>query len=280
MAESLAQSERDPNNKPDEQPPPPAPGQELDTALLPGSHTPIIWTPRFIMLFGLLLVTGLSAASLLTQAWLNGRLSGEGILLGYVTLILASWIATIVCARSVWIRLGALFSCIWTIFTAIGFAMTLLAVHANVPIVSHVNAATSSALLGGYICLSVDRTPFHRWDAWLFRLIPFVGLGAIGLAYLLIPAEVRTFTRLEDSLAATALSLSIAVWWLRPSCWRTQAGPTLLFGLAPCIQLLLTFPTIPRDVNLFFSQVVLLCFFLGAIRVLQGEIRWRSVDVN
>ena len=40
------------------------------------SGTPIIWTPRFIIIFALTLVLGLSIESLLTQGWFDGYYSG------------------------------------------------------------------------------------------------------------------------------------------------------------------------------------------------------------
>ena len=47
----------------------------------------IIWTPRFIIIFGLTLVLGLSLESILTQGWLNKYYSGQWIFLAYVVLI-------------------------------------------------------------------------------------------------------------------------------------------------------------------------------------------------
>src|SRR5260221_10758856 len=40
----------------------------------------------------------------------------------------------------------------------------------------------------------------------------------------------RSLKALENSIATIALILCILVWWLRPTSWKTQPGPTLLFG--------------------------------------------------
>lgn len=49
----------------------------------------VIWTPRFIVIFALILVVGLSADSLLVQARDNGYLAGNGILLAHLIPILS-----------------------------------------------------------------------------------------------------------------------------------------------------------------------------------------------
>ncbi len=180
MAESITQPEIDHNGKsiqPIEQVTKSIPTSEETSASgnTSSSQSPIIWTPRFVMTFALTLVIGLSAASLLTQGWLNGYYRGEWIFLIYTTLVFGCWIAVAVRTHSLWIRSGGIFGAIWAIFTGMSFVISLLAIDPTSPIVAHLNAASNSALLGSYICLSIDHTPFHRWDNWFFRIAPIIG---------------------------------------------------------------------------------------------------------
>ena len=238
------------------------------------SQSPIIWTPRFIVIFALTLVAGLSGASLLTQGWLDHFYAGEWVLLAYTALVFAGWIAAVVYAHSLWARLGSIFGIIWAIFTSISFVISLLAVDPNSPIVAHLNAATNSALLGSYICLSINQPLFRHWDGWLFRIAPIAGTCIIVLVYFLLPSDIRSTRELESITAAIELYLCISVWWSRPSCWKAQPGPTFLFGLVPIILLILAIPyLVDSTTNFFFSQVIFLSLLLGILRVLQGEIR-------
>src|SRR5690242_20632191 len=45
-----------------------------------------IWTPRFMVIFGLTLVIGLSTAALLTEGWTSKFYPGEWVLLAYMAL--------------------------------------------------------------------------------------------------------------------------------------------------------------------------------------------------
>jgi hypothetical protein len=237
--------------------------------------TPIIWTPRFIVIFALTLVIGLSAASVLTQGMLNGYYPPQAVLLVLVTLALGGWIALVVRARSWWLRMGGIFGSIWAIFTGIHLVVSLLPIDPTASILLHLNASTNSALLGCSICLSMDRTPFHRWDGWFFRLAPVLGVCAVAASYLLLPADIRSFRNLESATVTATLILCILVWWMRPSCWKSQPGATLLFGIPPFILLVLTLPSLTdREGSFFFfTQVALLSLLLGILRVLQGALR-------
>ena len=55
-----------------------------------------------------------------------------------------------------------------------------------------INAATCIALLGSYICLSIDKTPINRLDAWLFGLAPLIVCIVVTLIYFLTPANERS----------------------------------------------------------------------------------------
>ncbi|HZO71871.1 MAG TPA: hypothetical protein VFB60_06680 [Ktedonobacteraceae bacterium] len=247
--------------------------------LITATQSPIIWTPRFILIFGLTLVVGLSAATLLTEGWMNKYYAGEWILLSYIVLLSGGWIAVITRARSPWIRIGGIFGCTWGFLTGISYLLSLLPVDPQSPIIAHLNAATNSALLGAYICFSITRTSVRRWDTLFFRFAPIIGGCIIILIFLLIPAEDRSLSKLESTIAGVTLYLCLLVWWLRPSCWKTQPGPTFLFGLAPVILLILAIPgAITPDANFFYTQVMLLSVLLGILRIVQGEIRLTAPD--
>src|SRR4051794_29410632 len=62
------------------------------------SRSLIIWTPRFIIIFFLVIVIGLSAASILTRGWLNGYYPAGWVLMAYTVVNLGGWIAVSICA--------------------------------------------------------------------------------------------------------------------------------------------------------------------------------------
>jgi len=261
------------------------PESAIDTAepqsgkLISKAQSSIIWTPRFILIFGLTLVVGLSMASLLTEGWMNRYYAGEWVLLSYIVLLAAGWIALIARTHSPWMRIGGIFGGTWAFLTAISYILSLLSVDPQSPIIAHLNAATNSALLGAYICLSINRTPLRRWDTLFFRFAPIIGGCIIILIYLFNPGGNHSLSSLESTMAGVTLYLCLLVWWLRPSCWKMQPGPTFLFGIAPLILLILAIPgAITPDANLFYSQVVLLSLLLGILRTVQGEIRLTASD--
>src|SRR5207248_2270766 len=102
-----------------------------------------------------------------------------------------------------------------------------------------INAATCIALLGSYICLSIDKTPINRLDAWFFGFAPLIVCIVVTLIYFLSPSNERSLTTLENAIASTALIFSLLVWWIRPTLWKSQPGPTFLFGCVPLILLIL-----------------------------------------
>jgi hypothetical protein len=235
--------------------------------------SPVIWTPRFIIVFALTVVIGLSAESLLTQGYVNGGLFVPGQVLAALTvLILAGWVVLLCMAYSPWLRIGSIFGCVWSIFAGIGFIVSVFPLPSDSPVPVHLTAATNSVLLGAYICLSVAHTSFQRWDSWFFRLAPLLGASAVTVVYLFLPPSIRTLRSLEITTSFVMLFLCLFTWWLRPSCWRSQPGLTFLFGITPFILLMLAIPglAISRD-TFFFTQVALLSMLLGIMRVVQGE---------
>jgi hypothetical protein len=234
----------------------------------------ILWTPTFIALFTLTLVVGLSMTTILIQGWLNAHYSDTIVLLAYTPLLLFLWIAVLVKARSAWTRAGASFGCLWSFFTAGSFWLHSLVIDPQAANVTQMNIATNGTLLGMSLCLSLAHTPFQRWDNWFFRSFPLFAIAILGADYLHISKETQAFSLFESFGATLLLYLSSAIWWLRPSCWRNQAGPTFLFGSAPLILIIFVIPNlVSREQVFFFQQIFLLCILLGATRILQSELR-------
>lgn len=256
--------------------------QEQQTPLpvgpLAAAPAPIIWTPSFIVIFALVLALGLSVASILVQGYLNNYYSAESVLLVFDSLLLAYWIALIVRARSEWVRVGGLFGCIWSLFSAMNLVVSLLPADPVIrsTIAAHLHAATSISLLGSFICLSISRTPLTRWDNWCFILAPILCVCII-LIWFLRFSPTHSLKNLENSVAIVLLFASLATWWLRPSCWQHQPGPTFLFGLVPLIQLWITLPgtqIVTGEIHFFYSQVAQLCILLAIMRLVQGEVSY------
>jgi hypothetical protein len=238
----------------------------------PGSFLPpiVIWTPRFMVIFAVILTIGLSVASLLTQGLENHYYNGNLVLIGESVLICIASIVLSIRTRSFWVRIGGIFGCLWALLTAMSFMVNMFFVEPDLPIVAHLNAAMNVALFGCYICLSINRTPLYRWDTWYFRIVPLIGFIIVGLTYLFTGSPLAV----ESVTAAVALYLCICTWWFRPSCWQKQPGPTFLFGLAPMIALILSIPHAfnGRD-NFFLLQVIFVCILLAMMRTTQGELR-------
>ncbi|GHO96790.1 hypothetical protein KSF_068380 [Reticulibacter mediterranei] len=247
-----------------------------ENATLTSQRSTIIWTPSFIVIFALTLAAGLSLASLTTQGWDNRLYQPGWILLGNTAILGALWVAIVIRTRSLWVRIGGSFACLWVIFTAINFIAGLLSVDAGLSAIAYLNAATNIALLASYIVFSTNGVPFRGWDRWFFKIAPIIG-GCLALTgFFFPPPLIGLLPSLASTTAAAALYLAIAAWWLRPSCWKTQAGPAFFLGVAPTILLMLSIPhAFNGSSNFFFLQVSLLSSILGAMRLLQGELRQR-----
>ena len=255
-------------------------------------HTQIIWTPRFIITFSLTLVLGLSIESLLAQGWLHGDYSGLWVFQTYVIFVCLGWLTLLVLTHSSWLRIGSTFGIIWSLFMTMHIIIYSINTDLSLQVHALINAATCIALLGSYICLSIDKMPINRLDAWLFGLAPLIVCIVVALIYFLTPANARSLNTLENAIASTALILSLLVWWIRPTLWQSQPGPTFLFGCVPLILLILALSAkefnpsnyflakvlsgpipslLTNESNFFFSQVALLFLFLGTMRVIQFE---------
>ena len=244
------------------------------SVLEPAAESPIIWTPRFIISFFLVLVIGLSAASMLTTGYLNKYYLPGWVLIAYTVVNLGGWISVNICARSFWVRLGGTFGCLWAILMGITFALSVFPIDPYHIFVIHTIAATSSALLACFICISIAYAPLRRWDRDFFFLAPILGGILVAVLFLHVPANMRSSLVLERYIATVEVWFCTAIWWLRLSCWRTQPGPTFLLGIAPIIQITLMQPiNIYSESTVFFSQVMLLSILLGTLRILQCELR-------
>jgi hypothetical protein len=262
----------------------------VDQLSLTGTDS--VWTPLFMVTFASLLILGLSGDALFAEGWLAHFYTGQWIMQAHVAIAGILWLLLAIFARSRWVRIGAIFGCIWAIFMSIDIIIISTSGNVGSPLIPPVNAALCIALLGAYTCLSMEQIPFRRWDALFFGLAPIGGILAVALVYFLTPAGTWSLGLFEGYVAMTALVLATLIWWLRPSCWTAQPGPTFLFGVAPLILLLLAIPSagfnesnfflaqvvlIPlssqtiTEANFFFSEVVLLCLILGTLRMLKGQ---------
>lgn len=236
-------------------------------------HTTIIWTPRFITLFSLILVIGLSAASMLAQAWSNNFFPSGDLMLAYLVPLFIGWAALAIKARSSWMRLGAITACFWTLLAALYFLINGKAIDPLNPLGLNLHDAMRCALLVSYIFLSLAYTPIKRWDTWFFVLVPLGLCALVGVQVMHRLADGHLIGTVEQSLSAKALYFSILVWWLRPSCWKKQPGPAFLFGLVPLLQLALVVinPGVTELIRVFVTQVAFICMLLGIVRLLQCE---------
>src|SRR5260370_3304058 len=146
--------------------------EETPQAGLSASPPKAIWTARFMVIFALTLVIGLSAESLLTNGWLSSYYAGWWIFQVYVIFNSICWLALVVVARSSWVRIGGIFGCIWAFFMIVNITLTALNSDPGSSIPGSVNAAICIALLGSYICLSIARTSFSPLDTWFFGISP------------------------------------------------------------------------------------------------------------
>ncbi len=250
---------------------------ELSPPTLPetmmGTHSSVIWTPKFIILFALVLICGLSADDLFTQGWLAGHFGAAEILSGHFLLLLILWVIATYVAHSWWLRVGTIFGCVWAMFNCINFFTALFHINLHMPNPAYLHAATSCALLGAYICLSTARTELHTWDVWFFRFAIIIGSIFVLRGYLVASSASDLIGGIASNIGAVASVLSVLVWWLRSACWHTHPGQAFLLGASPAIILLLPHPGITNgSVNFFLTQVSLLCMLLGLIRLIQGEI--------
>ena len=201
---------------------------------------------------------------------MNNHYQSSLILSGYIVVSIISLIVLTRYTRSIWMRLGTLFGYLWTIFSLITFFLPTSGPISLIRV--QLLAATSSTLLGLYICLSTYRTPLRRWDTLLFWLAPLLGACILIIYTLFHPVHNDHIRGLVETATTVLLAFGSVIWWLRPSCWRTQACPTFLFGLAPLIIIFVSYWSGDAlGTRLFLSQLALLCILLALLRVIQAE---------
>lgn len=244
--------------------------------------SPIIWTPRFIVLFASLLVSGLSVASILIQVSLNGIISAEAVFLFYTAPALGSSLLLAFRAQNLWGRAGGVMASIWTVLMGLHFVIPIVSqLDPHTTLVLHLDVATQCAFLGAATCFSVSFTSFRRWDQRFFCLLPLIGAVIVGLNILLIPTDLPAGIFSESAIVTALLYLSVIIWWFRPANWRVQADVTFLAGSIPLLQLGFTGPGYDANaVTTFITLVILLLFFLINLRLLQGEDRLLSKAAN
>src|SRR5260370_7106053 len=160
--------------------------------------TAIIWTPRFIIMFSLTLALGLSVESLITQAWSIRWFTGTWVFLAQIALVSAGWIALLAVSRSRWIRLGAAFGLVCAAFMAINIIIQAILIQPSHFLLAHVDVVTCLALLGCYICLSIDRLPTGPSYSCFLRLTTITLVSILALLFYLRPG--RAFSVLERSV--------------------------------------------------------------------------------
>jgi hypothetical protein len=251
----------------------------------------IIWTPRFMICFGLVVVLGLSLESILTQGWLNRYYTGQWVFQGHVILDALAWVVLLVVAKGRWTRIGAVFGLLWVFFMTVNILVQVIFPALPLAALSHINVLTCLSLLGCFVCLSIDRFPVRPWDAWVLGLLPALGLALTALLFL--TGADHSLSSFEDAIATVTLILSALAWLARPTCWRSAPAPTLLFSFVPLTLLVLNsasagfnaanffltrvvlipdYNATTTESNFFFSQVVLLCILLGTIRLVKCEV--------
>jgi hypothetical protein len=237
------------------------------------TRSTIVWTPRFLLLFGALLVLGLSFASILTQLWLNGLLRSEIFHLCYTAFALASSLLIVFRARNVWIRTGGILAFMWSLLMGLHFVFPNVSqLDPHTALVSHLDIATQSAFLGAATCFTIPSLSRRRWDSWFFRLLPLVGAGIVGFNVLLAPRELPAGGFNESMIVAALLYLGVIIWWFRPANWSLRPGLTFLAGVIPLLQICFTGSGYHgNDVSFFITLVFLLLFSLINLRILQEE---------
>lgn len=266
--------------------------QQKTSPITPQMTSPIIWTPRFLLGWLLILVLGLSITSVMTTSWSNELFialpfSVQIIMLLEIVLVALVWLIIGIFTHSFWLRVSSLFGGLWALFMVVSVLANSWGMSATSDLQAYFNVASCVSLLGGFLGLASDGMLLKRWDHLLLILIlPGVILG-VGGTYLLT-SSANDLT-IENAIAAGALISSCAIWWLRPSCWKTQPGSTFLLGVVPLILLLqavsngsmhnmfllqVANPATKARLNpnnFFLAQVALLALFLGFLRVLKSE---------
>jgi hypothetical protein len=251
-----------------------ATGNDLLESQLTTQNTAIIWTPRFIVIIALILIVGMSTASVVTQGWFNNYYSSGLVLMLYTIPNLICWTILFRYARTRWLHWGIIFGYVWALLTALYYRLNYGFIDPHIPTTLHLQVAVYSALALAYICISLANTPMSRSDVWFFRLAPIV-IAVFFLAQLVLRFVFGQIIQgMEAIIFSEILYFDVLIWWARPSCWKRQPGPTFLFGLVPFLEIALTIsPAVTEEMKVFFTQVSLIVMLIGILRLLQCELR-------
>ncbi len=236
------------------------------------NRSPVIWTPGFIVIFGLIVVLGLAAASVITQGWTNGYYPLGLVLILYHIPVLIGWIILFRLTRSFWLKWSTLLGIFWIVLSCSYYWGTYNTLDQISTLTLHLQATAGIVFAGVYLCFSLAYLSESRWDVWFFRLVP-IGL----IAVLGITLYVRLYTgtllgNTEVVMSNEVQLFSLCVLWLRPACWKAQPGPTFLFGLFPFITVaILLVATGTLSQRFFFTQVALLAMFLAILHLIRQE---------
>nr|BBH88471.1 hypothetical protein KTC_32220 [Thermosporothrix sp. COM3] len=239
-------------------------------------RTGIIWTPRFIISFGVIAILWLSCAGVIAHSWLNGYRffrSDNRFLLGQTALLLVVWAVFFFVSRRSWGKLAAVFGIVWSAFLVAGVAIKYFVLPVDGSVGIYLDTMSSVALLGAFVCLSLNRVPVRRWDTIFFGLALIGSILLFFYRFWKFPEEARTLENMEAVVSTLAIYLSICVWWLRPSCWRFQPGPALLFGMVAVLTVMVGKIHSHPELVFFFQQTVYLVMLLGQLRLIQGELK-------
>ncbi|MFL5693378.1 MAG: hypothetical protein ACJ795_16400, partial [Ktedonobacteraceae bacterium] len=204
MAESIVQPDTEDTEGSDKQEIKTA-QHTVDNPEVGATTSAVIWTPHFIVIFALVLVLGLSLESVLTQAWSNHFINASWVISAHVACIVGCVLAIIVTTRSWWLRMGGIFACIWAVFTIFNQFLILSTLIPTSPVPAYVNAAICSALLGSYICFSLERTPHTAWDTWFFRIALTIGVCIVGIIFFVTLVTQGPLSTIESGIAALGL---------------------------------------------------------------------------
>jgi hypothetical protein len=232
----------------------------------------VIWKPGFIVIFGLIAIVGMAAASVITQGWTNAYYPLGPVLILYHIPVLIGWIVLLRCTRSFWLKCSALLGIFWVVLSCSYYWATYNSLDQISTLTLHLQAAAGAAFAGMYLCLSLAYIPENRWDVWFFRLAPVVLILVLGITLYLRLYIGTLLGNTEIAVYNEALYFSLFTLWLRPACWKYRAGPTFLLGLFPLVAIVaMLAPESTTPQRFFFIQVAFLAMSLAILHLIRQE---------
>lgn len=238
--------------------------------------SPVIWTPVFTVIFGLIVILGAASASMITQGWTNAYYPLGVVLILYHIPVLIGWIILFRLTQSFWLKCSALLGVLWVVLSCSYYWGTFNGLDQISTLTLHLQATAGVVFAGVYLCLSLASLSKSRWDVWFFRLTPVLLILVLGIA-LYSRLYVGTLLGNTEVVMSNEMEyFSLAVLWLRPACWKAQPGPTFLFGLFPLVATIATMLTVTGTSNIaqcfFFIQVAFIAMFLAILHLIRQEV--------